>query len=98
MGKPAIHKDHLTSCSQIGDRQLQTCTIYLLGLMMRGCFCNLQARKVAAAIEESQRLARLNEQAGGTMVTGVSFATVDADDGDGLQHLNIILKVASRAL
>lgn len=53
-----------------------------------------QARKVAAAIEDSQRLARLNEQAGGTMVTGVSFATIDSDDSDGLQHFNIILKVS----
>lgn len=48
---------------------------------------------MAAAIEESQRLARLNEQAGGTMVTGVSFATMDSDEGEGLQYLNVILKV-----
>lgn len=48
---------------------------------------------MAAAIEESQRLARLNEQAGGSMVTGVSFATMDSDEGEGLQYLNVILKV-----
>ena len=58
----------------------------------------LQARKVAAAIEESQRLARLDEQAGGTMVTGVSFATMDSDEGEGLQYLNVILKVRARHL
>lgn len=48
---------------------------------------------MAAAIEEAQRQARLNEQAGGTMVTGVTFATVDSEEGEGLQHLNVILKV-----
>lgn len=49
---------------------------------------------MASAIESSQRLARLDEQAGGTMVTGVSFATMDSDEGEGLQHLNMILKVS----
>ena len=54
----------------------------------------LQARKIASAIEESQRLARLDDQMGGTMVTGVSFATMDTDEeSEGLQSLNIILKV-----
>ena len=52
---------------------------------------------MAAAIEDSQRLARLNEQAGGTMVTGVSFATMDPEESDGLQHLNVILKVLRHA-
>lgn len=28
------------------------------------------------------------------MVTGVSFATMDSDEGEGLQHLNMILKVS----
>jgi len=54
----------------------------------------MQARKIASAIEHSQRLARLDDQMGGSMVTGVSFATMDSDDdSDSLQFLNVILKV-----
>ena len=61
-------------------------TLYMRELVV------LQARKFANAIEESIRLERLAEQAGGTMVTSHTFATMD-EDGDGLQYLNVILKV-----
>jgi hypothetical protein len=63
-------------------------------LVLECALDTLQARKVANAIEDSQRLARLDDQAGGSMVTGVSFATMDNDDeNDSLQFLNVILKV-----
>ena len=59
----------------------------------------MQARKKAAAVEDSLRFARLQAQAGSSMVTMRStFASLD-EDGDGADapaeelRLNLILKV-----
>lgn len=48
---------------------------------------------MAGVIEDSQRISRLEEQAGGSMVTSMTLATMD-DNGEALQHLNVVLKVA----
>lgn len=61
--------------------------------------CDAQARKQAQAIEASLRLERLSQQAGSSMVTTKSFASMDEDGLDSeavLQRLNIILKARPR--
>jgi hypothetical protein len=55
--------------------------------------CSLQARKQAEAIEVSARMDRLQAQAGGSMVTTNTLASMDEDDETALKRLNLILKV-----
>jgi len=59
-----------------------------------------QARRQAQAIESSLRLERLSQQAGGSMVTTKSLASMDEEgvEAEGvLQRLNIILKARAAA-
>jgi hypothetical protein len=59
-----------------------------------------QARRQAQAIESSLRLERLSQQAGGSMVTTKSLASMDEEgvESEGvLQRLNIILKARAAA-
>ncbi|KAK9814669.1 hypothetical protein WJX72_009524 [[Myrmecia] bisecta] len=51
-----------------------------------------EARKIAEAVEASQRLERLSQFAGSSMVTTKSFASIDDEESEALQRLNIILK------
>ena len=59
------------------------------------CDGDAQARKQAQAIEASLRLERLSQQAGSSMVTTKSYASMDEEGLESeavLQRLNIILK------
>ena len=54
----------------------------------------LQARKNAEAVELAMRLDRLQAQAGASMVTTNTLASMDEDESDAaLKRFNIILKV-----
>ena len=62
------------------------------------CAWGAQARKQAQAIEASLRLERLSQQAGSSMVTTKSYASMDEEGLESeavLQRLNIILKARS---
>lgn len=52
----------------------------------------MQARKNAEAIELSMRLDRLQQQAGSSMVTTNTLASMDEEDDSALKRFNIILK------
>lgn len=52
----------------------------------------MQARKQAEAIEISARMDRLAQQAGDSMVTTNTLASMDEDDDTALKRFNIILK------
>ena len=49
-----------------------------------------QARRLAEQAGDQNRLKKLDEQAGGSMVTSATFATQADETGSGLQFLNII--------
>ncbi len=53
----------------------------------------MQARKNAEAVELAVRLDRLQQQAGSSMVTTNTLASMDEDDDSALKRFNIILKV-----
>lgn len=55
----------------------------------------VQARKQAEAIEIGMRMDRLAQQAGDSMVTTNTLASMDEDDDSALKRLNLILKVPS---
>ena len=55
-----------------------------------------QARKQAEAIEVSVRMDRLQAQAGGSMVTTNTLASMDEDDETALKRLNLILKARAQ--
>ncbi len=57
-----------------------------------GC-AGLQARKQAEAIEIGMRMDRLAQQAGESMVTTNTLASMDEDDDSALKRFNLILKV-----
>ena len=67
------------------------------GGMLSVCLCAAlpcpQARKQAEAIGVSVRMDRLQAQAGGSMVTTNTLASMDEDDETALKRLNLILKV-----
>lgn len=56
---------------------------------------NMQARKQAGAIEISVRMDRLAQQAGDSMVTTNTLASMDEDDDTALKRFNIILKASA---
>ena len=53
----------------------------------------MQARKNAEAVELAVRLDRLQQQAGSSMVTTNTLASMDEEDDSALKRFNIILKV-----
>ena len=58
-----------------------------------------QARKNAEAVELAMRLDRLQAQAGASMVTTNTLASMDEDESDAaLKRFNIILKVCDEPL
>ena len=72
---------------------MQAHTRYVLRL---GC-AGVQARKQAEAIEIGMRMDRLAQQAGESMVTTNTLASMDEDDDSALKRFNLILKVGSYA-
>ena len=56
------------------------------------CDSETEARKRAEAADTAARLDRLQAQAGDTRVTTMSLASLDDDEGEALQRLNVILK------
>ncbi len=58
----------------------------------------MQARKNAEAVELAVRLDRLQQQAGSSMVTTNTLASMDEDDDSALKRFNIILKVRKQCL
>ena len=66
-------------------------------MVVNVCACgSAQARRQAEAIEASMRMDRLSAQAGESMVTTNTLASMDEDDAGStaLKRFNIILKVA----
>lgn len=57
----------------------------------------MQARKQAEAIEIGMRMDRLAQQAGESMVTTNTLASMDEDDDSALKRFNLILKVRPTA-